>query len=148
MLDSIENILAPVMVEVTLVLVFAGIGWLNRKLPEKNRLQIEEKHRLALHQAATTGASLIFDMIQTNPHVAITDGLIKEGLDRAEAHIRGSVPDALAALMPSRAQIEGIVRAKLQEQLSLRGLTSIDALTQQLQSAGLPAQMPPMRPAP
>lgn len=126
MIDSIQNIIQPVLVEVILAAAVALFGFLNRKLPARHRLELEQRHRDALHQAINTGIGLAIDTVQKHPAVAPTDQAIGAILDYVEA----SVPDALRHLAPTRAHLERMARAKLQQQVD--AIMGRDRLTEAL----------------
>ena len=139
MIDTIQATLQPVIVETLATLVLAAIAWLMRKLPEQMRMQIEEKHRLALHSALETGVGYAFDALEaalrTNPTVAAGDAAIGTVLD----YVQRSVPDAIKRLGPSQSMLQAMARAKINEALARAGL---DPLTSALQAAGAPAVQP------
>ena len=54
-MEAIFTLLQPVLVEVLLSLILGGIIYLLRFLPSWMRINIEAKHREALHSALTTG---------------------------------------------------------------------------------------------
>ena len=139
MLDAIQTTLQPVIVETLATLVLAAIAWLMRKLPEQMRMQIEEKHRQALHSALETGVGYAFDALEaalrTNPTVAAGDAAIGTVLD----YVQRSVPDAIKRLGPSQSMLQAMARAKINEALARAGL---DPLTSALQAAGAPAVQP------
>ena len=139
MLDTIQATLQPVIVETLATLVLAAIAWLMRKLPEQMRMQIEARHRDALHSALETGVGYAFDALEaalrTNPTVAAGDAAIGTVLD----YVQRSVPDAIKRLGPSQAMLQAMARAKINEALARAGL---DPLTSALQAAGAPAVQP------
>lgn len=141
MIDSIQNIVQAELaywLTTGLLTVFGGIlAFLNRNRAEKDRLEIEQKHREALHKAINTGIGLAFDTIQKHPAIAPTDqaiGLIIQ-------YVENSVPDALRHLAPSRAHLEAMARAKLTQQLD--SITGRDRLSDALgQIPGIEAHNP------
>ena len=139
MIDHITTALQPVIVETLLTLILAAIAWMMRRLPERMRIDIEEKHRLALHSALETGVGYAFDALEaalrTNPTVAAGDAAIGTVLD----YVQRSVPDAIKRLGPSQAMLQAMARAKINEALARAGL---DPLTSALQAAGAPAAQP------
>lgn len=139
MLESIENIVTPVIAEVAITGFLAIIAWFNRRLPEKHRLENEAKHRAAFKEAIDTGVGLIFDMIERAPAVASFDAVVREGIETAKAYVRRSVPDAIGVLLPPMDVIEDQLRSKLQKEITKRipGL-EVDRLSELLRGAGLP----------
>lgn len=132
MIDIIQNIAQPIIVDLLLTLILAIIAWLMRKLPERWRLDIEARHREALHKALDTGIGLAIDTMQKHPTIAAPDMAIGTVLD----YVERSVPDALRRLAPSRAHLEDMARAKLQQQVD--AIMGRDRLAEALKRAGAP----------
>lgn len=130
MIDIIQNIAQPIIVDLLLTLILAIIAWLMRKLPERWRLDIEARHREALHKALDTGIGLAIDTMQKHPTIAAPDMAIGTVLD----YVERSVPDALRRLAPSRAHLEDMARAKLQQQVD--AIMGRDRLAESLKQAG------------
>ncbi|RMC29670.1 hypothetical protein [Paracoccus alkanivorans] len=126
-IDSIQNILQPIIVDYAAWLILGALGWFFRRLPERWRIEIEAKHREALHRALHSGAELLIDTIQKHPAVAVPDRAIGEIVD----YVRMSVPGAIRRLGPS---LEQMARAKLRERLD--AITGRDRLTEALERAG------------
>lgn len=139
MLDSLQAVLQPILVDYAVWLALLAAGWLMRRLPERMRLDIEARHREALHRALDTGVGLAVEAVKRHPSAAPV-----VVADRAVAEIAGyvhrSVPDALRRLAPSQEQLEQMARAKLQARLD--EITGRNRLTEALQRAGLDAQKP------
>ena len=51
MLDSLQAIVQPIIVELLLGAILAVIAWAMRLLPERLRVDVEARHREALHRA-------------------------------------------------------------------------------------------------
>ena len=136
MIDMIQSIVQPILVELLLTMILLAAGWLMRRLPERMRLDIEARHREALHRALDTGVGLVIDTLQKHPAVAVPDRAVSE----IAGYVHRSVPDALRRLAPSQAQLEAMARAKLQERVD--AILGRDRLTEALQRAGLDAQKP------
>lgn len=134
--DSIQNIVQPVVVELLLTVVLALIAWLMRRLPERWRLDIEARHRDALHRALDTGVGLMIDTMQKHPAIAAPDLAVSTVL----SYVERSVPDAIKRLGPTRAQLEDMARAKLQERVD--AILGRDRLAEALKRAGLDARKP------
>lgn len=134
MIDSIQNIIQPILVELLLTLILAVLAWFLRLLPERFRVDIEAKHRAALHSALDTGVGLLIDTMQKHPTIAAPDMAIGTVLD----YVERSVPDAIRRLGPSRAQLEDMARAKLQHQVD--AVLGRDRLTEALKNAGVDAR--------
>lgn len=130
-IDSIQSIIQPILVELLLTLILAVLAWFLRLLPERFRVDIEAKHRAALHSAIDTGVGLLIDTMQKHPTIAAPDMAIGTVLD----YVERSVPDAIRRLGPSRAQLEDMARAKLQQQVD--AVLGRDRLAEALAGAGL-----------
>lgn len=130
MLDTIQNIVQPVLVDLLVFIALGVIGWLMRFLPEKWRLDIEAKHRDALHRAINTGVGLVIDTAQRHPAVAVPDRAISEIVN----YVERSVPNAIKRLGPSRAQLEDMARSKLQDRVD--AVLGRDRLKEALDRAG------------
>lgn len=135
-IDSIQSIIQPILVELLLTLIIAVLAWFLRLLPERFRVDIEAKHRAALHSAIDTGVGLLIDTMQKHPTIAAPDMAIGTVLD----YVERSVPDAIRRLGPSRAQLEDMARAKLQQQVD--AVLGRDRLAEALRGAGVDAQLP------
>ena len=135
-IDSIQSIIQPILVELLLTLILAVLAWFLRLLPERFRVDIEAKHRAALHSAIDTGVGLLIDTMQKHPTIAAPDLAIGTVLD----YVERSVPDAIRRLGPSRAQLEDMARAKLQQQVD--AVLGRDRLAEALRGAGVDAQLP------
>lgn len=109
MIDTIQNIIQPLLTEYIGLLILGVITWAMSKLPTRLRLDIEQRHRDALHRAIDTGIGLVFDSLQKHPGVAVPDMAVTQIIK----YVRASVPDALERLAPSQAQLEAMARAKL-----------------------------------
>ena len=130
MIDAIQNILAPVIADYLGFVILGIVGFFLRNLPAKWRLDVEQKHRDALHRALLTGVNFAFDTLQLHPAVATHDKAIAVAVD----YVKGSVPDALKRLAPSQEQLEAMARAKLQEKLD--AALGRDRLSEALREAG------------
>lgn len=133
MIDTIQNIVQPLLTEYSEELILALLMWLMRKLPARLRLDIEQRHRDALHRALDTGIGLVFDTVQRHPSVAVPDMAVTKILD----YVRASVPDALERLAPSQAHLEAMARAKLAK--AINDAIGRDPLAEALRDSGLPA---------
>lgn len=135
MIDAISDALQPVIVEAILTLVLAFIAYLMRFLPAKMQVEIEQRHRDALHSALNTGVGAALDALEAgirlNPALATADATIGKVLD----YTQRSVPDAIRKLGPTPEHLRDMARAKVQEWLVSKG---IDPLTAALRDAGAP----------
>lgn len=133
-LDSIQSIIQPILVELLLTLILAVLAWFLRLLPERFRVDIEAKHRAALHSAIDTGVGLLIDTMQKHPTIAAPDMAIGTVIN----YVERSVPDAIRKLGPSRTQLEDMARAKLQQQVD--AIMGRDRLAEALKNSGAPVQ--------
>ena len=109
MIDIIQNIVQPLLTEYIGLLILGVITWAMSKLPARLRLDIEQRHRDALHRALDTGIGLVFDSMQRHPAVAVPDMAVTKIIE----YVRASVPDAIERLAPSQQHLEAMARAKL-----------------------------------
>lgn len=136
MIDIIEGIVRPLLTEYIGLLILGVLTWAMSKLPARLRLDIEQRHRDALHRALDTGIGLVFDSMQRHPAVAVPDMAVTKIID----YVRASVPDAIERLAPSQAHLEAMARAKLAK--AIDEAIGRDRLTEALKDAGLPVQRP------
>ena len=136
LIDSIQSAVQPVIVDLLLTLILGLIAWFMRLLPERWRMDIEARHREALHSALNTGVGMVIDIAQKHPAVLAPDLAASRVID----YVQRSVPDAIKRLGPSRAQLEEMARAKLQQQLDTA--LGRDRMAEALRDAGLPAVKP------
>ncbi|MDP0925658.1 hypothetical protein Q0601_00585 [Paracoccus onubensis] len=129
-IDSMQNILQPIIVDYAVWLILAALAWFFRRLPERWRIDIEARHRAALHSALNTGVGLAIDTLQRHPSIAVPDRTAGEIV----SYVRQSVPGAIRKLGPSQEQLEQMARAKLQERLDT--ITGRDRLAEALKGAG------------
>lgn len=130
-LDSIQSVIQPILVELLLTLILAVLAWFLRLLPERFRVDIEAKHRAALHSAIDTGVGLLIDTMQKHPTIAAPDMAIGTVLD----YVERSVPSAIRNLGPSRAHLEDMARAKLAQKVD--AIMGRDRLSEALVQAGV-----------
>lgn len=106
MQDLITAILAalkPYLIELIGIAVTILIAQITLIAKRKWGIDIEARHRDALHAALTTGAQLALDRKLS----------AKAAIDLAVAYARQSVPDAIKALKPDPDLLEHIARAKI-----------------------------------
>ncbi len=95
----------PYALEVVGLALTAVIGFAANKARQKWGLDIEEKHRLALHQALMTAARLALAKQLT----------VATAVEMMLGYAKQSVPDALRKLNPPQAVIESLAKAKLEQ---------------------------------
>lgn len=81
------------------------IGWAAAQFTRLTGIQIEARHREALHAALMTGA-----------RAALSRGLpVQQAVEHAMGYAQTSVPGAIAKLRPPEPVLQQLARAKLQE---------------------------------
>ena len=128
--------LLPAITAVVMAVVTGLLSLLTAWLREKFKIEIEARHRQALHSALETGVNRVLDKLTHLPQVTRADAAVAE----AVAYVEKSVPDAIKALAPSKEHLRDMALAKAKEAL-LRAATS-DKLTAALQQAGAPVVKP------
>ena len=102
---AILNALAPHIVELIGAVLTLLIGLIAARISRWTGIQIEARHREALHSALMTGV-----------RVALDRGLPRQqAVDLAVGYARSSVPDAMRRLAPAPEVLNNLARAKLAE---------------------------------
>ncbi|EGJ19522.1 hypothetical protein RSWS8N_15219 [Cereibacter sphaeroides WS8N] len=97
--------LTPGLLDLAGVVLTALIGLAAVRFQRWTGIQIEARHREALHSAIMTAA-----------RVAVARGLTRDvATEFVAAYVRASVPDALKRLSPSAETLDALVRSKLLE---------------------------------
>ena len=103
-MDAFITALAPHLLELLAAILTLIIGWLAAQARARWGIEIEARHREALHSALMTGVR----------HA------LARGIDERDAmakaaveYVRTSVPDALRALKPGQQQLVEMAEAKL-----------------------------------
>lgn len=111
-MDFLNTVLAqlqPVIIEAVSVIVGAAILWLANMVRQKTGLEIEARHRAAMHSAIMSGV-----------RAALKDG-VPAGrdvlIDRVVAYVRESVPDALRRLGPKEFVLRQLVEGYINDAL-------------------------------
>lgn len=130
MIDTIQDIIQPIIVDYAAWVILALVGWFMRRLPEQWRINIEAKHREALHSALNTGVGLVIDSLQKSNAVAIPELAVNKVL----SYVRNSVPDAIRKLAPTQEQLEMMARSKITE--AMDQISGRDRLSEALRRAG------------
>ena len=132
MIDAIQNVLQPLLADYLAWALMGVLAWFLRWLPAKWRVEVEARHREALHRALNTGIGLVIDTIQKDPRIAVPDAAV----GRIVGYVKASVPGAIRRLGPSQEMLETMARAKLQAELD--AAFGRDRLAEALKDAGLP----------
>lgn len=114
----------PLLIDLLAIVLMAALTWAAAWGKRKFGIDIESRHRDALHSALMTGARLAAARQLTGP------GALQLIMD----YVRKSVPDALATLDPSQAVLTDLADAKLQEALGakVRGLNQLIKATREI----------------
>ncbi|MEE2860872.1 MAG: hypothetical protein VYB46_08680 [Pseudomonadota bacterium] len=115
---STWGILMPPLLEITSIVLLAVLTWTAAWAKRKFGIDIEAKHRDALHSALMSGAQLAAARQLTG----------KAAVALILDYVRQSVPDALAKLSPDLKILTDLAEAKLQQ-------TSTDRLREALAAA-------------
>lgn len=132
-LDAFMTAAAPSVIDLIGLALTGIIGWAAAVARKKWGIDIEAKHREALHSALFTGAQLALKQNLTG----------KAALDLILRYIRESVPDAIGGLGATKEVLTDLAKAKIEEvaQAKAKEATgaAVDALTGALKKIGLPA---------
>ncbi len=104
-LDVLTTAAAPHLLELIGLAITAIIGWGVRQASKRWGIEVEAKHREALHWALFTGAQLALERRLTG----------KAALDLILAYARRSVPDAIINLQPAPEVLTDLAKAKLEQ---------------------------------
>lgn len=105
MLQEISEALAPYLIEAMMSLVALATGYAAVLLRRWTGIQIEERHRAALHSAIRTGVLAALDKGISGETLV---GVVRD-------YIAVSVPDALRRLAPGDGVLATLIRAKVGE---------------------------------
>ncbi len=109
LLSQLQSEILPLMLQVISAIVGLIIAWAAATAKQRWGIEIEGRHREALHSAIMSGVRAA--LLARLPREAV----ISAALD----YTRASVPAALKALQPDDAVLTRIVEAKLKEALDL-----------------------------
>lgn len=112
-LAPIVDLAAPYIVSIIGALVAGLLGWLSKRLNDWLGVEIEGRHREALHSAALTGLERAVSAMRARGEQISFDlksPVIAEAVDWV---LTKGAPDAVARFGLSPADVEAIVRAKL-----------------------------------
>lgn len=106
-INSVVSSILPSLLEIAGIVLMAWIARVSLYAKEKWGIEIEAKHREALHSAIMSGI-----------RAALGQGLTgSAAIEAAVEHATASVPDAIAALNPASQVLINIATAKLKEAL-------------------------------
>ncbi|WP_240540184.1 hypothetical protein [Paracoccus sp. pheM1] len=129
-LDVLTTAAAPHLMELIGLAITAIIGWGVRQASKRWGIEVEAKHREALHWALFTGAQLALERRLTG----------KAALDLILAYARRSVPDAIINLQPTPEVLTDLAKAKLEqvaaEKVKEASSAAVDKLADALRRAG------------
>ncbi len=130
-LDVLTTAAAPHLLELIGLAITAIIGWGVRQASKRWGIEVEAKHREALHWAIFTGAQLALERRLTG----------KAALDLILAYARRSVPDAIVNLQPTPEVLTDLAKAKLEqvaaEKVKEAAGGAVDQLAEALRRAGV-----------
>lgn len=130
-LGDMMTAITPGLIEIIGVLLTGIVAWVAAKAREKWGIDIEARHREALHWALFSGAQLAMANELTG----------KAALELVLHYVNQSVPDAIASLNPAPDVIVDLAKAKLEQAAAekARDLTggAVDKLTEALKRAGV-----------
>ncbi|AZV00303.1 hypothetical protein ACFSS8_05835 [Paracoccus kondratievae] len=109
-MQSIIHAAAPHVLELLGLVITGIIGWAAAAVRRKWGIEIEARHREALHWALTTAAQLAVKNQLTG----------KQALDLMLEYVRRSVPDAIGNLRPSAEVLTDLAQAKLEQVVAER----------------------------
>lgn len=114
MLHDILEALTPLLIDLLALLLSLAIGWLSLQAHRYLGVQVEARHREALHSAIMTGIrrNLAGDLSR--------EQIIQEAL----RYVRTSVPDAVRVLVKDDGILRALAEAKLRELLETPGRAS------------------------
>lgn len=124
--DDILEAARPGLLELFGAAITLLIGWAAAKARQKWGIDIEARHREALHSALMNAARLALANQLTG------DKAVSMILDYA----RQSVPDAIGSLRPSIGVLDDLARAKLEQAIGEKTGPAVDALAGALKRAG------------
>ena len=105
MLHDILEALTPLLIDLLALLLSLAIGWLSLQAHRYLGVEVEARHREALHSAIMTGVRR-----------SLTEGLSREQIIQEALHyVRISVPDAVRALVKDDGILRALAEAKLRE---------------------------------
>lgn len=112
-MEDVIRELMPAFTALVMTVVTGLLTWVSVWLKARFQIEIEARHREALHSALETGVTRVLDKLATLPQVREADAAIREVV----VYAQGSVPDAIKALAPSTAQLRNMAVAKAKEAL-------------------------------
>lgn len=143
LLGTVLGALTPHLMEVIGLALTILLGGLFSTLKTRWGIEIEARHRAALHSAIMTGVLAALDR-----------GLAGEAaVNAALGHVHASVPDAIEKLRPAPGVIDNLIGAALRETLDQsaivrRGKKLVEASALSVASAALgPGRIAPAKPS-
>ncbi|WP_246195207.1 hypothetical protein [Paracoccus litorisediminis] len=123
--DTIISVIAPSSAELIGAVLTAFIGWLALMLRQRFGIEIEARHREALHWALYTAAQLAMAQKLTGP----------AAINLIKGYVIRSVPDAMASLNPSTQVLTDLAKAKLEQVAAEKGTGSSEVVVDKLAEA-------------
>lgn len=129
-LVSLGGQVAGTVLQLVLPMFIAWLGYaLNKmfnRIEEKTGLEIEQKHREAFEKAITTAAQMIIEGATTSAEVMANE---PNRMDKALAHVKKSVPDAINGLKKDALDAAGELTSQAQEVITNKIKTEVAKLT-------------------
>lgn len=111
MMSEIQDILVGGVLSVVFVIVGIFVARIEKVLKEKFSIEIEAKHREALHSALQSGARIAVLRAASSAGVYPRESVRNE----VEEYLRKSVPDALRKLTPDPDVLSKLIDAALEK---------------------------------
>lgn len=112
-LAPIVDLAAPYIVSILGALVAGLLGWLSKRLNDWLGIEIEGRHREALHSAALTGLERAVSALRSRGEEVTFDLKSPAIAEAVDWVLTKGAPDAVARFGLSPTDVEAIVRAKI-----------------------------------
>lgn len=123
--ETIISVIAPSSVELIGAVLTAFIGWLALMLRQRFGIEIEARHREALHWALYSAAQLAMAQKLTGP----------AAINLIKGYVIRSVPDAMSHLNPSTQVLTDLAKAKLEQVAAEKGAGGSEVVVDKLAEA-------------
>lgn len=120
-MQALFNELQPALIQVLSVLIGAALLYLSNLVRQKTGMEIEARHREALHSALMTGVMAGLRGLTNSGDPATVIGQKNMLIDKAVAYAKDSVPDAMKKLKPKDFVLRQLAESKLNEALRKSG---------------------------
>lgn len=103
--------LLPALTALAMTIITGLLAWVSAWIKARFAIEIEARHRAALHSALETGVARALDKLIELPAVTQASAAVNDAVAYAER----SVPDAIKALAPSKEHLRDMAVAKAKE---------------------------------